>query len=66
MKNGQWFMVDGGCGAEEPAQMTEFGLFPNEAVADEDGVNSAVAAGQLGEHHATVEAAADQSTNGRT
>ena len=43
--------------------MTEFNFFPNESLTDEDGVDSAVAAGQLSEHHATVEAAADQSAN---
>jgi hypothetical protein len=51
------------CGAEKTAEVAEFGVFPDKALADEDWVNLAVTARQLGEHHATVEAAADKGAN---
>jgi hypothetical protein len=48
-----------GHGRKKTAQPVELGRFPTQAVADEDG-GDAVAAGQVAEQHAAVEAAADQ------
>ena len=51
-------------GAEKFAQRAPFSSFPHKPVTDEDGINFCVAFGQLGQHHATVEAAADQGADG--
>lgn len=53
-------------GAEETAEVAQFGLFPNETVTDEDGEHFVVMRRQPGQHHATVEAAADKGTNSDT
>jgi hypothetical protein len=61
---------------QELAEVAEFGFFPHETVADEDRMDGErffaplrmtnPACGQFCQHHATVEAAADQGANGNT
>ena len=49
---------------EKAAKMIKFGFFPNEALANEKGINLAILLREGGEHHTTIEAATDQCADG--
>ena len=53
----------GSDGTEELTEVAEFGFLPHETVADENRINFRVTLRQLRQHHATVQAAADQGAN---
>ena len=61
VKNGKWSDADR---AEIPAEMVKFGALPREILPDENRIDAPVTLRQLGNEHATVETAADQSTDG--
>lgn len=63
LEDRQWFMTNAGR-PQIPAEGTNLGDFPGEALMDEDRINLGVLARQRGEHHAAVEAATDQGANG--
>jgi len=52
-----------GYNTQEFSERAKFGGFPRETLPDIHGINVPVSLRQLDEHHATVEAAADQSAN---
>jgi len=49
---------------KEVPKMVKFSLLPEQTFTDEDEVNFAVTSGQFGQHHATIETAANERADG--